>query len=112
MVKYLPAMQETWIQSLSWEDPLEEGMEIHTSILAIQCHWHQIVLKPGCVFRSKKISRDQGASLVLELLFRTLRFLNRSRDAKTEQTPQQLLEKETAGRMKNPQSVVEVFVQP
>ena len=27
-------MQETWVQSLSWEDPLEEGMEIHSSVLA------------------------------------------------------------------------------
>ena len=27
-------MQETWIQSLGWEDPLEEGMAIHSSILA------------------------------------------------------------------------------
>ena len=29
MVKNLPAMWETWVQSLSWEDPLEEGMETH-----------------------------------------------------------------------------------
>ena len=28
------AMQETWVQSLGWEDPLEEGMAIHSSILA------------------------------------------------------------------------------
>ena len=34
MIKNLPAMQETWIQSLSWEDPLEEGMATHSSILA------------------------------------------------------------------------------
>ena len=33
-VKNLSAMQETWIQSLGWEDPLEEGMAIHSSILA------------------------------------------------------------------------------
>ena len=33
-VKNLSAMQETWIQSLDWEDPLEEGMAIHSSILA------------------------------------------------------------------------------
>ena len=32
-VKNLPAMQETWIQSLSWEDPLEKGMETHSRIL-------------------------------------------------------------------------------
>ena len=34
MVKYLPAMRETWVQSLDWKDPLEEGMAIHSSILA------------------------------------------------------------------------------
>ena len=34
MVKNLPGMQETWVQSLGWEDPLEEGMAIHSSILA------------------------------------------------------------------------------
>ena len=32
-VKNLPAMQETWIRSLGWEDPLEEGMATHSSIL-------------------------------------------------------------------------------
>ena len=34
MVKILPAVWETWIQSLSWEDPLEKGMATHSSILA------------------------------------------------------------------------------
>ena len=33
-VKNPPAMQETWVQSLGWEDPLEEGMATHSSILA------------------------------------------------------------------------------
>ena len=33
-VKSLPAMQEMWVQSLGWEDPLEEGMATHSSILA------------------------------------------------------------------------------
>ena len=33
-VKHLPAVWETWIQSLGWEDPLEEGMATHSSILA------------------------------------------------------------------------------
>ena len=33
-VKNLPAMQETQVQSLGWEDPLEEGMATHSSILA------------------------------------------------------------------------------
>ena len=34
MVKNLPAMQETWVRSLSQEDPLEKGMTTHSSILA------------------------------------------------------------------------------
>ena len=34
MVKNLPAMQETWVRSMGWEDPLEEGMATHSSILA------------------------------------------------------------------------------
>ena len=34
MVKNLPAMWETWVQSLGWEDSLEEGMAIHSIILA------------------------------------------------------------------------------
>ena len=34
MVKNLPAMQETWVPSLGWEDPLEEGMATHSSFLA------------------------------------------------------------------------------
>ena len=33
-VKNLSAMWETWVQSLGWEDPLEEGMATHSSILA------------------------------------------------------------------------------
>ena len=34
MVKNSPAMQETWVQSLGWEDPLEVDMATHSSILA------------------------------------------------------------------------------
>ena len=34
MAKNPPAMWETWVQSLGWEDSLEEGMETHSSILA------------------------------------------------------------------------------
>ena len=38
-VKNLPAVQETWVRSLSWEDPLEEGMATHSSILAKRIPW-------------------------------------------------------------------------
>ena len=34
IVKRLPAVQETWVQSLGWEDPLEKEMETHSSTLA------------------------------------------------------------------------------
>ena len=34
MVKNLPAMWETWVQSLGWKDSLEEGLATHSSILA------------------------------------------------------------------------------
>ena len=33
-VKHLPAMQEAWVQSLGWEDPLEDGMATHSTVLA------------------------------------------------------------------------------
>ena len=38
MVKNLAAMQETWVQSLGWEDTLEQGMATHSSILAWRIH--------------------------------------------------------------------------
>ena len=44
MVKTLSAMQETWFQSLGWEDPLEEGMVTHSSILALRIPWTE---EPG-----------------------------------------------------------------
>ena len=34
MVKNLPTMWETWVRSLDWEDPLQQGMATHSSILA------------------------------------------------------------------------------
>ena len=39
VVKNPPAMQETWVQSLGWEDPLEEGMATNSSILAWRIQW-------------------------------------------------------------------------
>ena len=39
MVKTLPAMQETWVQSLAWDDPLEKEIETHSSILAWRISW-------------------------------------------------------------------------
>ena len=39
MAKNLPAVQETWVQSLSWEDPLEKRMVTHSNILAWRIPW-------------------------------------------------------------------------
>ena len=44
MVKNLPAIQETWGQSLGWEDPVERGMAAHYSILAWRIPWTE---EPG-----------------------------------------------------------------
>ena len=39
LVKILPAMQETWVQPLGWEDSLEEGMATHSSTLEWRIPW-------------------------------------------------------------------------
>ena len=44
LVKNLPAMQETWVQSLSWEDPLEEGTATPVFILTWRIIWTE---EPG-----------------------------------------------------------------
>ena len=44
LVKNLPVMQETWVEPLDWEDPLEKGMATHSSILAWKIPWTE---EPG-----------------------------------------------------------------
>ena len=44
VVKNLPAMRETWVQSMSWEDPLEEEMATHSILLAWKISWTE---EPG-----------------------------------------------------------------
>ena len=39
LVKHPPAMRETWVQSLGWEDPLEKGKATYSSILAWKIPW-------------------------------------------------------------------------
>ena len=43
MVKNPPAVRETWVRSLGWEDPLEEGMATHSNILAWRIPWTEEV---------------------------------------------------------------------
>ena len=60
-VKNPPAMQETWVRSLGWEDPLEEGMATHSSILAWRIPW---IEEPGGLQSTEsqrvKHNRDDG----------------------------------------------------
>ena len=44
MVKHLPAMRETWVRSLGWENPLEKEMATHSSILTWEIPWRE---RPG-----------------------------------------------------------------
>ena len=55
MIKNLPVMQETWVRSLGWEDPLEKGKAIHFSILAWRIPWTE---EPGRLHGVQK-SRTQ-----------------------------------------------------
>ena len=53
-VKNLPAMQETWVRSLAWEDPLEKEMATHSSILACRIPWTE----EACGLQSTGLKRD------------------------------------------------------
>ena len=57
MVKNLSATQETWVQSLGQEDPLEKGMATHSSILAWRIPWTE---EPGRLQStgSQRVERD------------------------------------------------------
>ena len=56
-VKNLPVMRETWVRSLGWEDPLENGMAVHSSILAWRIPWTE---EPGGLQRmgSQRVVQD------------------------------------------------------
>ena len=56
-VKNLPAMPETKVQSLGWEDPLEEGMATHSSILAWRIPWTEEPVELQSM-RSQRVEHD------------------------------------------------------
>ena len=56
MVKNLPALQETQVLSLGWEDPLEKGMATHCSILAWRIQWTE---EPGGLVHGVAKSQTQ-----------------------------------------------------
>ena len=56
-LKRLPEMQDTWVRSLDWEDPLEKEMATHSSILAWRIPWRE---EPGRIQStgSQKVGND------------------------------------------------------
>ena len=59
MVKNPPAMQETWVQSPSREDPLEKGMATHSSIVAWRIPWTEDSGRPQSRgHRDKRVEHD------------------------------------------------------
>ena len=60
-VENLPAMQETWVRSLGWEDLLEEGMATHSSILAWRIPWTE---GPGGVTKSHSTASTLASAVV------------------------------------------------
>ena len=60
MVKNLPAIWETWVRSLGWEDVLDEGVTTHSSILAWRIPWTE----PGRLqsMESQRVRHDWAAS--------------------------------------------------
>ena len=57
MVKSLPAMRETWVRSLGWDDPLEKEMATHSSILVWKIPWME---EPGGLqsLGSQRVGQD------------------------------------------------------
>ena len=56
LVKNLPAMQEAWVRSLGWEDPLEKGKPTHSSILAWRIPWTVLENSMDCAeLQSEKV---------------------------------------------------------
>ena len=55
MVRNLPTVLETWVQSLSWEDPLEKGVATHSSVLA----WRIPLTEEPGVLQSMGSQRDR-----------------------------------------------------
>ena len=67
-IKCLPAMQETWVWSLGWEDPLEKEMATHSSILAWRIPWTE---EPGGLqsMGSQRVGHNSATSLSLSFTF-------------------------------------------
>ena len=68
LVKNPPAVQETWVWSLSWEDALEKGTATHSSILALEN-------STDCIVHSPWGHKESDMTKQLSVLFQFLKFL-------------------------------------
>ena len=61
IIKNLPAMWETWVHAVDWEDPLEKGMAFHSSILAWRSLWAE---EPGGLqsLGSQRVRHDSATN--------------------------------------------------
>ena len=70
MIKNLPVMQETWVLSLAWGDPLEKGMTTHSSILAQRILWTEEPNRLHSPWGCKELDRmEQLNTFIFELLW-------------------------------------------
>ena len=85
MVKNLPAMWETWVRSLGWEDPLEKGMATHSSILSWRIFMDREAWQAtfhGVAKRQTRLS-DFNVNVKLNNITFTLKMLNSNKGNKT-----------------------------
>jgi hypothetical protein len=74
MVKNLPAMWETWVQSLGWEGPLQKGKATHSSILAWRIPWTIQSMGRKELDTTEQLS-PHFTSVYTIILTRTMKFL-------------------------------------
>ena len=72
LVKNLPAMRETWVHSMGWEDPLDKGKVTHSSILAWRIPWYPKELD---VTERLSLSLSHASKVMLKFLQRMLKIL-------------------------------------
>ena len=79
MVKRLSTMQETWVRSLGWEDPLEKEMAIHSSTIAWKIPWTG---EPGRLqsMGSQRVGEGNGKSLQYSCLENTRNSMKMQKD--------------------------------
>ena len=75
IVKNLPAVQETWVISLDWKDPLEKGMTTHSNILAWRIPWTEELGRLYSPWGHKESDMTERLSLSLPLFIEGFREL-------------------------------------